>query len=88
MEQVQLRVERVTQKELDHEFLSSNLSREPAQSGFIVIGRDTNRQLISKLLGESIFQPDSRLIVELAVMSSEAERVKKLILRELRHPHQ
>jgi hypothetical protein len=88
MEQIKLCVERVTQKELDHEFLRSNLSCKPLQSRFIVIGRDTNRQLSSKLLGESIFQPDRRLIVELAVMSSEAERVKKLILGEFRHPHE
>ena len=86
MEQIKFCVKRVTQEELDHEFLSSNLRRKPAQSRFIVIGRDTNRQLISKLLGKSIFQPDSRLIVEFAVMSGKAERIEKFVLGKLRHP--
>jgi hypothetical protein len=40
----------------------------------------------SKLLGEPAFQPNCRLIVEFIVMADEAERIEKLILRELRHP--
>jgi hypothetical protein len=42
--------------------------------------------LISKLFGESVFQPDRGLIVEFAVMSGKAERIEKFVLRELRHP--
>src|SRR6266545_2624677 len=85
MEQIEFRVKRVTQKELYCDFLSSDLSCEPAQSRFVIVGRYANRQLGFKLFGESVFQSDSRLIVEFVVMPGKAERVKKLILGQLCH---
>ena len=85
MKQIQLGVKRVAEKELDDELFRSDLSREAAQARFIVIRRNADRQLSSKLFGESVFQPNRGLIVEFIVMPVEAERIEKLILRKLRH---
>lgn len=56
MQQIELGMKRMPQEELYDDFLSSDLSGEPAQSRFIVIGGDTDCQLGAKFFGESIFR--------------------------------
>ena len=56
--QVELGVQRVAQEQLDDDLLGLDLRGEPAQPGFVLVGRRADRELVAELFGELSLRGD------------------------------
>ncbi len=74
-EQVELRVERVPQEQLDDNLLLAQSMGEFPQSGFIVVVRGAKEKLTAKLLCHTLLQTDGRLVVNAGITIQQTEGI-------------
>src|ERR1700730_3128214 len=72
----------------DNHLLAANLCCKSPKAGLIKVGRSTEGQLKSELLGQSLLQPDSGLVVEFSVLLDDTVGPGNILLRERLHSHQ
>ena len=85
---VKLGMEGVPKVEFHDHLTRLELGREASQSGFIVIGRGTHRELGTKLLGQPTFQADDSLIAHLFLVRQQAVGLPQILLRQTLHADQ
>ena len=83
--QVQLGVQWMAEKQLDHQFPRGDLGGETAQSLLVRVGRNAHRQLVAELQGELALQRDGGGLVDGLLALDEAHGGPELILGPLLH---
>ena len=74
-------MERVSEEKLDHDLLCFKLPRQPAQTGFVRIGRGAESQLFPKFLRKPFLEPERRLIIKSRRVSQQASGPAQFIVR-------
>ena len=87
-QEVEFGMERVSEEEFDHDLLRFKLSRQPAQTGFVLIGRGAQDELFPKLLCKSFLEPKRRLIVKPRLVSQQAAGHAQFFVRQSLHTDQ
>ena len=87
-EQIELRVQWVTEEQLYDQLSRFELRGQPPQPGFVFIRRDTENELIAKFFREFLFQSERSLIVDRLIGVNEAQALAELFCREPLHPNE
>ena len=65
--------------ELDHQLAAPKLRHQPPQPRFVVSGRRTPGQLLTKLFSQAFFKPHRELIADTGVVLAQAEQLSKFV---------
>ena len=83
--EIKLRMERVSQEQLDDQFVRRDLSGKAPQSGFIFVGGYPDHELVAKILGQLAFKDDGSGLVDFLLSMQEAHCRPQLVLGHLLH---
>ena len=78
-------MKRVPEEKFDDNLLGFDLPRQSPKPSFVLISRGACDQLVSKFFGESLFEPECRLVVELYLASRQTVRDSEFFLGQSLH---
>ena len=87
-EQIELGVEGMAEKQLDHELTGCGLGGQSAKSRFVFIGGKTDHELVAEFLGQLSLENDGCCLVYLFIGSKDTQGRPELVLGRLLHPDQ
>src|SRR5207245_1959918 len=86
--EVQFGVKGMTEEQLDDNLLVLDLLRQPAQAGFIRVGRSSHSQLLAEVLGQLFLQTQGGLVINLCVSMSKTHRRSQFFRWRSVHTHE
>ena len=87
-QQVELRVQRMTEEELDDDLLGAKLCGQLPQGPLVRVGRNSNSKLLAKLLGQLDFETECRLVVNAGRLVEQAQGFPELFVWETLHSNE
>ena len=85
-QEVELRVQRVAQKELDDDLLGAKLRGQLPQGPLVGVGGSADSELLAKLFGQLDSQAVRRLVIDARGPIDETQGIPEVIVRKALHP--
>ena len=85
-QKVELRVQRVTEEELDDDLLGAKLRGQLPQGSLVGVGGSADSELLPKLFGQLDSQAVRRLVIDARGPIDETQGIPEVIVRKALHP--